>query len=127
MTGDKLTQDAYHGCISDQFLHNYEWPRAPPSLPPKFWNLWKQALTKCFLQAVTNQNNLALVTPLGNWVQDPSEHWSWFYQLSNGDLYHSTDDGAFRHTTGTATHAASTAAVHLPGAWRNFAPNVNQD
>jgi hypothetical protein len=33
---------------SSQQLHNYPWPRQPEKLTKAHWEMWKEALDKCF-------------------------------------------------------------------------------
>ncbi|MGL5934283.1 MAG: hypothetical protein ACRCZI_01520, partial [Cetobacterium sp.] len=93
-SGNTLCKESYNGRRTNQFLHQYEWPRNPQTLPNAHWNLWKKALTKCFLRQDTDKNERSLTHPLGKWLVDPAKHWKWFYDHQSETLL-KTSGGAW--------------------------------
>jgi hypothetical protein len=97
--GNHITLDSYHGRRATQFLHHYDWPRDPPSLSKAHWDLWKKAVTKCFLRYDTDENERKLMHPLGSWLIDPTTHWQWFYDHISNSLFTPNGDSWHQYRT----------------------------
>ena len=80
-----ITFDAYNGNALRRRKH-LGWPRKPPSLPASHWNLWKKALTKCFL--TTGNSHRTVRQNLGQWLPAITSSWDWFFSPSESRLYH---------------------------------------
>jgi hypothetical protein len=81
--GLAITLESFQGRRDPSCGTNYSWPRVQSSLPGRYWNLWQQALLKCFLVAGSSR---ALRDPLGRWLHFPP-CWQWFYSSSEDRLY----------------------------------------
>jgi hypothetical protein len=111
--GDTLTEQAYNGKRADQHLHNLEWPRQPHTLSKSHWDLWKKALTKCFLWHDSDQNTRRLQHPLGNWLVDPTRYWKWYYHASSNKLFTKSQE-FWRCYHTTSVGRTQKTAVFLP-------------
>ena len=81
----RITLDSYNG-NPQRRRPQCGWPRAPPQLSSTHWNLWKKAITKCFLRTGTTQREIR--HNLGNWLPGIRETWEWFWSPSDNRLYH---------------------------------------
>jgi hypothetical protein len=112
--GNTICVESYNGRRAIQFLHQYEWPRDPPSLPKAHWDLWKKALTKCFLRHDTDENERRLMHPLGNWLTDPTTHWKWFYDHQSESLFTPSGDSWNSYkTTRESRHHKTAIYLHV--------------
>ena len=82
--GKDITPEAMDGIPMKGFSDKPEWPRQPSSLPADYWNVWKDALTKCF---VRNTTRTRLWTPLGKWAEDPIPVSPWLFCPISNLLY----------------------------------------
>ena len=69
--------------------NNYEFPRQPDKLPAAHWALWQQALTRLLIHPYSHSGQ-DLATPLGQWIQQDSTQWPWFYREASGLIYKDT-------------------------------------
>ena len=90
-SGTRILQSAYEGKHHDQGAHSYSWPRQPDSLSTDHWQLWQQALDKCFI--LMNSPRRTLVTRLKEWTVDPNQHWVWWYHETTSTLYQRKEEG----------------------------------
>jgi len=66
-------------------MDKYSWPRQPPHLYKLYWDLWDDAIKKCFTQAPYFPNKLK--QNLGSWTHDPRLHWTWFVLTEKAVVY----------------------------------------
>jgi len=85
LDGTRILPTAYAGRPRSDCIHQCRWPRTPPALPATHWNLWKQALTKCFL--APGSKTLQLHKPLGQWKQESLQSWTWQHSPSTNTLW----------------------------------------
>ena len=86
--GKKISDQSIEGIKSNCLHEDVKWPRTPLALPEKFLQLWKEALTKCFLTSYsTNKNNCTLqyTSQLGPWTTQIQ--WKWWKCQCNNWLY----------------------------------------
>jgi hypothetical protein len=67
LDGKFIKEVAWTGIKDKNQCNHFQWPRLPPStLPMWYWQLWKKALTKCFLNPMKVAEK-ELVMLLGDW------------------------------------------------------------
>ena len=87
--GKNITDEALEGIPTESAADAPDWPRQPSSLPKDYWDLWKRALTECFVRNTTTSR---LWHPLGGWRSDPLTHWPWHFSYNSQELYHREGD-----------------------------------
>jgi hypothetical protein len=83
--GRSLAPGILEGTYLSQRMDKYSWPRQPTQLSKAHKDLWSAAVQKCFTQAPYNIPKLRI--PLGNWLEDPKQAWTWFVRPQGGELY----------------------------------------
>ena len=88
--GLKISNESYHGIPREPHLHQYEWPRRPPNIPPNLISHWQAALQKCVIQQYGGEQGRNIRPHLypGDWKSDPTKYWPWMYNPSQDLLFH---------------------------------------
>jgi ribonuclease HI len=84
--GERIEQWAWEGTKRTHGLNKYKWPRSQPHLSRGHWNLWKQALTRCFLTPAGTEKQLR--SKVGKIKATLSNDWKWWYSESEERVYH---------------------------------------
>jgi hypothetical protein len=84
--GKNIKEMSWTGKKDRNKCNQYQWPRSPPSLPARHWQIWRKALRSCFLPPMkTDKRELQM--PLGDWEKDVTSTWQWFYSTEDDSLY----------------------------------------
>ena len=87
MDGSKIHSAVYQGERQESSLHNYKWPRHPPTLTHFHWSLWKEALQDTLMSPYSSANNPTLRQPLGRFLLDVAPTWTWHYHHARDRLF----------------------------------------
>ena len=93
MDGRHISVLAFTGLRQSQALHRFNWPHQPPALPQTHWNLWQEKLLELFIQV--GSKDYLLNKPLGQWLIDPTKHWTWFLEPTEGHIYELTQNSEY--------------------------------
>jgi hypothetical protein len=69
---------------SRQQLHNYSWPRQPDKLTKAHWDIWEEALGKCFGGHLETNR---LMHPLGMRKAAAKGQWDWMISVGSATLF----------------------------------------
>ncbi len=84
--GKNIKEMSWTGKKDKNKCNQYQWPRSPPSLPARHWQIWRKALRECFIHPMkTDARELQM--PLGDWEKDVTATWQWFYSDEDDSLY----------------------------------------
>ncbi|MGL5936611.1 MAG: hypothetical protein ACRCZI_13435, partial [Cetobacterium sp.] len=75
---------------SSQQLHNYSWPRQPDRLTKAHWDIWEEALNKCFGGHLEPDR---LLHPLGMWKTAAKGQWEWMVSIGSATLFKKIPNG----------------------------------
>jgi len=75
--GCHLLPSACNGNRDDHRISKLQWPN---SVRPTNWSAWNK-----LLQHIGTGDRLS--TPLGQWLADPHQQWSWFFNPATGSLF----------------------------------------
>ena len=91
--GGQITMRAFECIAGNKLRVDVGWPRVPEILPAAFIELWKQALTKCFLNPY-GHNKRQLNFKLEGWYDFDVEQrtWEWFFCAPEDRLYRRSND-----------------------------------
>jgi len=109
--GDRIEASILEGTPPLQTWHDYDWPRQQPSLSVTFWNAWKKAIAKVFVNATETTK---LTNPLGEWTVDPTENWQWYYSERINRLYRKSEAATwqiFRPRSQRTTRSGNTEYI----------------
>ena len=84
--GTKIPEDALEGRCGKGLREHFQWPRNPPKLHGKFWDLWKQALRKATIRPYSSDRTLT--TQLGPWKAKTLSNWKWGFSEDGNRVYH---------------------------------------
>ena len=81
-TGSFVTKMAYEGIKDQHRKSKWIWPnQAKPQ--KKDWRLWKDAIEMIWTQTGTRR----IRNELGDWIEEPHQHYNWNYSPSQDKLY----------------------------------------
>ena len=110
--GTLITQSAWKGIEDDLAAPRYQWMKQGP-LTTSDWNLWQQALSKCFCT-----RGLNLKHPLGKWTSHTLGAHQWYYDPTSERLLEQHGDSVrfFSRQSGRPSRKAKLkyhSATHL--------------
>jgi hypothetical protein len=84
--GKHIKEISWKGIKDKNRCNQFQWPRSPSTLPAQYWQLWRRALTDCFLRQMKVEDR-ELRMPLGDWDKDAPSTWRWFYSSEEEMLF----------------------------------------